>query len=173
MAGIILTAVLSCLNSAFYVASRVLFVLAEHGDAPHWLVRTNRRHVPNRAVLLAGAFGFAGVVAAILSPSVVFAFLVNASGAIIVVIYLAIAVSQVRTRRRLQQQGGAGPALPMWLFPWLSYAAILAMLLILFAMAITPSHFGEFWTSTVSIAVALLAYLVLRQLRRRPREAGQ
>jgi GABA permease len=172
MAGIILTAVLSCLNSAFYVASRVLFVLAEHGDAPHWLVRTNRRHVPNRAVLLAGAFGFAGVVAAILSPSVVFAFLVNASGAIIVVIYLAIAVSQVRTRRRLQQQGGAGPALPMWLFPWLSYAAILAMLLILFAMAITPSHFGEFWTSTVSIAVALLAYLVLSQLRRRPREAG-
>ena len=31
MSAIILTAVLSCLNSAFYVCSRVLFVLAEHG----------------------------------------------------------------------------------------------------------------------------------------------
>src|SRR5258708_1991740 len=168
MAGIILTAVLSCLNSAFYVASRVLFVLAEHGDAPRWLVRTNKRHVPNRAVLLAGAFGFAGVIAAILSPSVVFAFLVNASGAIIVVIYFAIAVSQVQSRRKHEREGGAPPALPMWLFPWLSYAAIAGMLVVLIAMAITPSHFTEFWASTVSIVVALLAYRVVRRFKRRP-----
>src|ERR1700678_92878 len=32
MTVIILTAVLSCLNSAFYVSSRVLFILAERGD---------------------------------------------------------------------------------------------------------------------------------------------
>src|SRR5215471_2570917 len=38
MAAVILTAVLSCLNSSFYVASRVLFVLASRGDAPRWLV---------------------------------------------------------------------------------------------------------------------------------------
>ena len=165
MAAVILTAVLSCLNSAFYVASRVLFVLASHGDAPHWLVRTNRRHVPARAVLLAGALGFAGVVAAILSPSVVFAFLVNASGAIIAVIYLAIAVSQVRTRRARERAGGPPPSLPMWLFPWLSYLAIAGMLLVLVAMALTPSHRAEFWTSTISVAVALLAYVVSRRGR--------
>jgi GABA permease len=165
MAAVILTAVLSCLNSAFYVASRVLFVLASHGDAPHWLVRTNRRHVPARAVLLAGAVGFAGVIAAILSPSVVFAFLVNASGAIIAVIYLAIAVSQVRSRRARERAGGPAPSLPMWLFPWLSYLAIAGMLLVLIAMALTPSHRAEFWTSTISIAVALIAYLVSRRGR--------
>src|SRR5262249_44891390 len=135
MQGIILTAVLSCLNSAFYVASRVLFVLAEHGDAPHWLIKTNKRHVPARSVLLAGAFGVAGVVVAELSYSVVFAFLVNASGAIIAVIYLAIAVSQVRTRRQRERAGSPLPALPMWLFPWLSYLAIVAMVLVLGAMA--------------------------------------
>jgi L-asparagine transporter-like permease len=38
MSAIILTAVLSCLNSAFYVSSRVLFILAEHRDAPTALV---------------------------------------------------------------------------------------------------------------------------------------
>jgi L-asparagine transporter-like permease len=165
MDAIILTAVLSCLNSAFYVASRVLFVLAEHGDAPHYLIKTNKRHVPARSVLLAGAFGFAGVVAAWLSPSGVFAFLVNASGAIIAIIYLAIAVSQVRTRRERERAGGAAPSLPMWWFPWLSYVAIGAMVLVLGAMAITPSHFTEFWASMVSIVVALLAYVVLRRGR--------
>jgi len=163
MAAVILTAVLSCLNSAFYVASRVLFVLASRGDAPRWLVRTNRRHVPARAVLLASVFGFAGVIAARLSPSVVFAFLVNASGAIIAVIYLAIAVSQVRARRARERAGAPAPALPMWLFPWLSYCAIAGVVAVLIAMALTPSHRTEFWSSAISIAVALLAFVVFRR----------
>jgi L-asparagine transporter-like permease len=166
MAAVILTAVLSCLNSSFYIASRVLFVLASRGDAPSWLVRTNRRHVPARAVLLASVVGIAGVVAAILSPSVVFAFLVNSSGAIIAVIYLAMAVSQVRTRRERERAGGPPPALPMWLFPWLSYVAIAGMLLVLITMALTPSHRAEFWTSAITIMVVLLAFVVSKGVRR-------
>ena len=92
-------------------------------------------------------------------------FLVNASGAIIAVIYLAIAVSQVRSRRARERAGAPAPALPMWLFPWLSYLAIAAMVLVLIAMAVTPSHRAEFWTSTISIGVALLAYVIFRQRR--------
>jgi L-asparagine transporter-like permease len=168
MAWIILTAVLSCLNSAFYVASRVLFVLAESGDAPRWLVKTSKRHVPARSVLLASVAGFAGVLAAILSPSGVFAFLVNASGALIVFIYVAIAVSQVRVRTLSERDGNPPPALPMWLFPWLSYIAIAAMIAVLIAMAMTPSHYAEFWTSVVSVLVALAAYAVLRRRRHAP-----
>jgi GABA permease len=170
MAAVVLTAVLSCLNSSFYVASRVLFVLASRGDAPGWLVKTNSNHVPARAVLLAGVAGFAGVVAAIVSPGVVFAFLVNASGAIIAVIYLAIAVSQVRTRRQRERSGLPPPALPMWLFPWLSYLAIAGMLLVLVAMALTPAHRAEFWTSAVSIGVVLGMFVVSRRVRSRYKE---
>ncbi len=165
MAAVILTAVLSCLNSSFYIASRVLFVLASRGDAPRWLVKTNRSHVPARAVLLASVIGFAGVVTAILSPSVVFAFLVNASGAIIAVIYLAIAVSQVRTRQARERAGAPPPTLPMWLFPWLSYLAIAGMLTVLIAMALEPAHRAEFWTSAVSITVVLLVYGIFRRGR--------
>ncbi|HMI38049.1 MAG TPA: amino acid permease [Steroidobacteraceae bacterium] len=165
MSMIILTAVLSCLNSAFYIASRVLFVLAERGDAPRWLVKTNPRLVPARSVLLASAAGFAGVLAAIVSPGGVFAFLVNASGALILFIYLAIAVSQVRLRRLAQQEGAPQPALPMWWFPWLSYFAIAAMCAVLVAMAVTPLMASQLWISVLSVAVALLAYLWVRQRR--------
>ncbi|MGB5133459.1 MAG: amino acid permease [Steroidobacteraceae bacterium] len=168
MAWIILTAVLSCLNSAFYVASRVLFVLAANGDAPRWLVKTNKRHVPARSVLLASVAGFAGVIAAILSPSMVFAFLLNASGALIVFIYLAIAVSQVRVRRQNERAGRPPSALPMWLFPWLSYLAIAGMIAVLIAMAMTPSHYAEFWTSTTSVLIALAAYAFASRNRHVP-----
>lgn len=158
MAWIILTAVLSCLNSAFYVCSRVLFVLASKGDAPRWLVKTNKRHVPARSVMLASVAGFAGVIAAIVSPSRVFAFLLNASGALIVYIYIAIAVSQIRVRRQAAREGRPPSALPMWLFPWLSYLAIAGMLAVLVAMAITPARAVEFWTSAGTVAVALAGY---------------
>jgi len=161
MAWIILTAVLSCLNSAFYVCSRVLFVLAGHGDAPRWLVKTNARHVPSRSVMLASAGGFAGVIAAILSPSIVFAFLLNASGALIVYIYIAIAASQIRVRMQHEREGKRS-TLPMWLFPWLSYLAIAGMLAVLIAMAVTPARAMEFWTSAGTVAVVLAAYGLVR-----------
>jgi GABA permease len=167
MAAIILTAVLSCLNSSFYVASRVLFVLAEHGDAPRWLVATNARRVPARSVLLASAAGIVGVTAEILSPSLVFAWLVNASGAVIVFIYMMICLSQIRLRRQRERSGAPPAALPMWCFPWLSYAAIAAMLAMLIAMAVTPGLASQLWASIGSVAVALAAYVLIRWRRAR------
>jgi GABA permease len=71
----------------------------------------------------------------------------------------------VRSRRAREAAGGPAPTLPMWLFPWLSYLAIGGMILVLVAMALTPTHRAELWTSTITIAVALLAYVVLRRGR--------
>src|SRR5262249_58121279 len=67
MSAIILTAVLSCLNSAFYVCSRVLFVLAEHGDAPKWLVQLNERQVPTPSVGVGSLARVVGVLAPVTS----------------------------------------------------------------------------------------------------------
>src|ERR1700722_1095589 len=68
MSAIILTAVLSCLNSAFYVSSRVLFILAERGDAPPSLVKLNARRVPVGSVLMGAVAGFLGIIAATQAP---------------------------------------------------------------------------------------------------------
>ena len=162
MSAIILTAVLSCLNSAFYVASRVLFVLAEKGDAPRWLVKTNARHVPARSVILASVAGFGGVLAAEFSYGTVFAFLVNASGALIVFVYLSIAFSHVRLRHKREREGIPASPLPMWFFPWLSYFAIAAMIGVLVAMGFSPELASQLWISLISVAVALVAYFLFR-----------
>jgi GABA permease len=166
MSFVILTAVLSCLNSCYYVCSRVLFVLAEKGDAPRWLVKLNVRRVPSRSVILGSVAGFVGVGAQLYSPNGVFAFLVNASGALIVVIYLSMAVSQVRLRRRAHAEGRE-PVLKMWFFPWLSYLSIVAMTGVLIAMALTPGLESQFWTSALSVAIALAAYAVVAASRAR------
>jgi L-asparagine transporter-like permease len=166
MTGIILTAVLSCLNSSFYVVSRVLFVLAANGDAPRALVRLNSRRVPARSVLIGSVAGLVGILAHDLAPSSVFAFLVNASGALIVVIYGMTCAAQIRLRRARERAGLGPPELRVWLFPWASYAAITAMVLVLAAMALDKDMQGEFWASVVSIAVAFAAYLLFGRRQR-------
>src|SRR5471030_2428541 len=105
MSVIILTAVLSCLNSAFYVSSRVLFILAERGDAPQSFVNLNRRRVPVVSVLIGAAAGFLGIIAATQAPQVVFDFLVSSSGAVIVFIYMTICAAQIVLRRRREREG--------------------------------------------------------------------
>ena len=172
MSAIILTAVLSCLNSAFYVCSRVLFVLAEHGDAPKWLVQVNSRHVPTRSVWMGSIAGVLGILAAITSSQTVFAFLVNASGALMVFTYLIIALAHTRLRRAREASGAPAPQLQMWLFPWANYAAITGMVAVLVAMAFTPGEMTrELRVSLLALAVAVGAYLLL-EARRRSRSPG-
>src|SRR5580704_11579032 len=170
MSAIILTAVLSCLNSAFYVSSRVLFILAGHGDAPQSLVRLNARRVPVGSVLIGAAAGFLGIIAATQAPQVVFDFLVSSSGAVIVFIYATICVAQITLRRRREREGLPAPAVNMWLFPYLSYAAIAAMAAVLIAMAFTPHLQRDFYVSCLTLAVAVGAYLIVHRLRQ-PRVA--
>ncbi|HWW81894.1 MAG TPA: amino acid permease [Steroidobacteraceae bacterium] len=164
MSAIVLTAVLSCLNSAFYVCSRVLFVLAEHGDAPQALVRLNSRRVPVNSVWMSSLAGVLGILAETQAPQAVFAFLVNASGALIVFVYMMVTVAQIRLRRERERAGVAPPAVQMWLFPWGSYAAIAAMVVVLVAMAFTGMA-KDLYASMVTLVVAIIAYLLVRAWR--------
>ena len=168
MSAIIMTAVLSCLNSAFYVSSRVLFILAARGDAPSFLVKVNRRHVPVTSVLIGAVAGFLGIIAATEAPQKVFDFLVSSSGALIVFVYMAIIAAQITLRRRRERLGEPSPAVTMWLFPWLSYGAIACMGAVLIAMAVTPSLQPDLKASCVTLAIAIAAYGLVK-LGRKPR----
>jgi AAT family amino acid transporter/GABA permease len=59
----------------------------------------------------------------------------------------------------------------MWLFPYLSYAAIACMGGVLIAMAFTPGQQQDFKFSCVTLVVTVAAYLIVRRLRQ-PRTAA-
>jgi len=95
----------------------------------------------------------------------VFAFLVNASGALMLVIYLLACAAHLKLRRRLERDAPARLAIKVWLFPWLSYATMAAMLGVLVAMALTPALQSQFYASLACVVVVAAAY-VLRARRR-------
>jgi len=171
MSVIILTAVLSCLNSAFYVGSRVLFSLAEHGDAPQLLVMLNSRKVPVASVTIGAIAGYLGIIAATKAPQQVFDFLVSSSGAVMVFVYGAVAAAQIALRRRRERQGAPRPPVTMWLFPYLSVATIAGMVAVLLAMAFTPSLSRDLKFTCISLGAAVLAYAVVSRVRRARRTA--
>ncbi|MER7987049.1 amino acid permease [Streptomyces noursei] len=166
MNAIVLVAVLSCLNSALYTSSRMLFALTRNGDAPRGFTKLSASGVPRRALLAGTSVGYASVIAAWISPDVVFTFLINSYGAIALFVYLAIAVAQLRMRRALERDDPARLTLRMWGFPWLSRLAVALMALVIGAMAVLPDSRAQFWLSLLTLGVVLAAYEIRRRVRR-------
>jgi GABA permease len=170
MNAVVLTAVLSCLNSGMYTASRMLFVLAARREAPLQLVGVTRRGVPAAAILASSVVGFLCVIAAAISPNTVFAFLLNSSGAIILFIYCLIGISQIVLRFRT---GSAGLRVKMWLFPVLSIVTVGGIVAILAQMGIEKDSRSQLFLSLLSWAVVIVLYVANKVfLARRPVPEG-
>ncbi|BDX32171.1 transporter [Mycobacterium antarcticum] len=171
MNAVVLTAVLSCLNSGMYTASRMLFVLAARREAPAQLVSVTRRGVPAVAILTSSVIGFLCVIAAAVSPDTIFAFLLNSSGAIILFVYLLIAISQIVLRRRTED---SELTVKMWLFPVLSIITAVAILAILVQMFVQGGgNRDALMLSLLSWAVVILVYFANRWfINRRPEVEG-
>ncbi|HDR9489027.1 amino acid permease [Burkholderia stabilis] len=166
MNAIVLTAVLSALNSGLYAASRMLFALTRHGDAPAALAKVNKRGVPVRAILLGTVFGYVSVVMSYVSPDTVFAFLVNSYGTVALFVYVLIAFSQLRLRKRLDPVATSKLRVKMWAYPYLTWVAIVGMIGILVAMAFIPDQRKPLWLGVASLGVLVVAYGLTRRSRR-------
>lgn len=165
MNAVVLVAVLSALNSGLYVSSRIMFRLAERGDAPGSLLTLSPSRVPRFAVLASSVVGYVAIVAAIASPQGVFLYLVNASGAIMLFVYLSIALSQIVLRRRLEAQAPERLTLRVWLFPWLSWAVVAAIAGVLIAMGFEPALASQLLASLGSLGVVSIAWWITRSRR--------
>ena len=95
-------------------------------------------------------------------PAGLFQFLLASSGAIALLVYLVIAISQLRMRRLLRRQN-VELSFRMWLFPWLTYLVIVFICLALGVMMVTPEHRTEV-SSTIGLAlvISLIGLLTAR-----------
>jgi len=159
MNAVVLTAVLSCLNSGLYTASRMLFVLAGRREAPAAMTRVTSRGVPAAAILTSTVVGFLCVIAAAVSPDTIFSFLLNSSGAIILFVYLLIAISQVVLRQRTTPDK---LIVKMWFHPMLSIATIAGIVAVLAQMYLQEEVRPQLLLSLLVWVVTLGLYFITR-----------
>ncbi|MEK4570521.1 GABA permease [Bacillus sp. FSL K6-3458] len=169
---IVLTAVLSCLNSGLYTTSRMLYSLAERGEAPKRFMKISKRGVPVAATVAGTFFSYIAVMMNYFYPETIFLFLVNASGAIALLVYLVIAVSQLRMRRKIEKENPEQLKIKMWLFPYLTYFTILVICAILASMLFIESMRPQLiLTSIITIGV-LAAYFIFKPNKKVPASAA-
>ena len=167
---VVLTAVLSCLNSALYANSRMLFGMASKGDAPKAFLKLSKRGVPTRAILFSTAFSYVAVIFSYTSPDKIFLFLINSSGAVALLVYLVIAVSHLRMRRKFERENPEALQLKMWLFPYLTYATIFAITGIYVAMLIIESLRVQAILTLLIAIITIASYFIFA---RRKEEVGK
>ncbi|MDZ7280275.1 GABA permease [Pantoea eucrina] len=160
---VVLVAVCSCLNSALYTASRMLYSLSRRQEAPASASRTTASGTPWVAVLASTAAAFLTVIANYLAPAAVFEFLLASSGAIALLVYLVIAASHLVLRKKKEARGQV-LRYRMWLFPGLTWATIIFIVGVLASMLFNPQHRYEIIaTGLLTLAVLAASRLVHRK----------
>lgn len=152
--AIVLTAVLSCFNSGLYTASRMLFSLSTRGHAPIAMQRVAQNGSPQFAVIASSLVGFIAVIANYTAPEAVFGFLMSTTGATILLMYIVIAVSQLRMRRQLEA-ANQPIGLKTWFYPWLTWATIFCMIAITLMMLIREE------TRSAVASTTLLGFIIV------------
>lgn len=162
---IVLTAVLSCLNSGLYTASRMAFSLGERGDAPRAFAKVTSRGVPRNAILASVVVGFIAVIFNYTSPDTVFSFLLNSSGAVALFVWLVISLSQLRMRKILEREAPETLTVRMWLYPYLTWATIGLIGFVMAYMFTTPDGREQMVLSLLAAAIVLVAAPIVQKRR--------
>jgi GABA permease len=98
------------------------------------------------------------------APGTVFLFLLNSSGAIVLFVYLLIALSQIVLRRRTPPEK---LRVKMWFFPTLSILTVAGIVGVLVQMAFDSTARVQFWLSLLSWAAVVVLYFVAQRWRGR------
>ncbi|MEU9989738.1 amino acid permease [Streptomyces sp. NPDC048045] len=134
---VILVALLSAMNANIYGSSRIAYSLVERGQGPKVLAKVSGG-VPRVAVLTSCVLGFVCVMLSYWRPDDIFKWLLNMIGAVILVVWIFIAVSQLLLRRRIERETPEKLVVRMWAFPVLTWVALAGMAAIFVLMAREP-----------------------------------
>lgn len=156
---VVLVALLSAMNANVYGASRMACSLVARGQGPKALGKVFGG-VPRIAVLVSSVFGFACVLLSYWRPNDVFMWLLNMIGAVILVVWIFIAVSQLVLRRKLEREAPEKLVVRMWLYPALTWVALAGMAAVFVLMAREADTRTQlFYTGGLVLALAVVGYI--------------
>ncbi|MBF2674052.1 amino acid permease [Listeria marthii] len=106
MNAVILTSVLSAGNSGLYASTRMLWAMARDKKAPRFLGKVNRRGIPMAALIVTTIVGAMTFITTLTeNGTVIYTWLLSASGLTGFIAWVGIAVSHYRFRKAFVKQG--------------------------------------------------------------------
>ncbi|MGW7052703.1 amino acid permease [Streptomyces sp. NPDC054887] len=168
---VVLVALLSAMNANVYGASRMACSLVSRGQGPKALGAVFGG-VPRVAVLVSSVFGFGCVLLSYWRPDDIFLWLLNMIGALILVVWIFIAVSQLVLRRRTEREAPEKLVVKMWFYPGLTYVALAGMAAVFVLMAREEeTRLQLYWSGGLTLFLAVVGF-VLQNVRTPMAEPG-
>ncbi|MER5392194.1 amino acid permease [Saccharopolyspora sp. NPDC002686] len=134
---VVITAALSAINSDIFGAGRMLFGMAERGQAPAIMGRVSRNGVPWMTVVIMTGALLIGVVLNYVVPEDIFTIIASIATFATVWVWLMIMLSHYQARRKMSAEEAAAlkfPA-PLWPFAQIVAIAFLAFVVVLLAFS--------------------------------------
>lgn len=147
---IVLTAALSVYNSSVYSNSRMLYGLAEQGNAPKFLRKLNKNHVPIMAILVSSLFAAACIVINKIVPESAFEILMSLVVSCLIINWLMISFTHLQYRKQKSKENKK-TLFPSFLYPISNYISILFLIGILVIM----------WFTGLKISVELIPIWII------------
>lgn len=157
MNAVILTSILSAGNSGLYASTRMLYALAESGQAPKLFSKLNSRGVPIPALIATTAIGALCFISSLIGDGAAYTWLINASGLAGFITWMGIAWCHYKFRRAFLAQGHSVDELPFKaiFFP---LGPIIALLMCAFIVA---GQNLEVYTGNIDLGTLISAYVGL------------
>jgi len=133
---IVLTAALSVYNSCVYSNSRMLFGLAEQGNAPSFLSKLNKNSVPINAILISSLFAALCIIINKLMPDKALEILMSLVVSSLIINWLMISITHLKFRRS-KDADQIKTKFPSFIYPISNYICLIFLVGILVIMWIT------------------------------------
>lgn len=160
---VILTAILSVGNTGLFACTRILFSLSESGMAPSIFKKLNKRGIPSYALLITLGFALLSLLTSIVAANTLFVVLLAISGIGGTLTWLAIAVAQLRFRKKFVKDGGKVEdlAFKVRLYPFIPILCIIMCLFIFVFTAFDPTQRTSLYWGFGFVIVCYLCYYIV------------
>ena len=135
---VVLTAALSSCNGGIYSTGRMLFNLAEQGQAPRLFRNTSPGGVPRRAIQVSSIALLFGVLLNYLVPAKVFVWVTSIATFAAIWTWIIILLAQMKFRKSLSETERERLAFRMPFYPYSSWLALAFLVLVVGLMAYFP-----------------------------------
>jgi aromatic amino acid transport protein AroP len=133
---IVLTAALSVYNSCVYSNSRMLFGLAQQGNAPKFLNKLSKQHVPVRATLVSSAFVAICILVNVIMPKEALNIMMSLVVSALIINWVMISVTHLYFRKQKNIEGHQTKFRAFW-YPFTNYLCLIFLVGVLVIMWIT------------------------------------
>jgi len=157
---VVISAAVSAINSDIFGAGRMMYGLAQQGQAPKGFAQLSKQGVPWMTVLVMGAALLGGVLLNYLIPENVFLVIASIATFATVWVWLMILFTQVAMRRSMTKEQVAELKFPVPFWPYAPAAAIVFMLFVFGVLGYFPDTQAALLVGAVWIVLLVVAYLL-------------